>query len=66
MNYFKKNIVNLQWHNSIWASLVAQKLKNLPIIQEAWVQSLGQEDPLEKGMSITPVFLPEEFHVERR
>ena len=27
------------------------KLKNLPVIQETWVQSLGQEDPLEKGMA---------------
>ena len=52
MNYFKKNIVNLQLHNSVWASLVAQKLKNLPAIQEAWVQSLDQEDPLDKGVSI--------------
>ena len=30
------------------ASLVAQTVKNLPAIQEAWVQSLDQEDPLEK------------------
>ena len=33
------------------ASLVAQVVKNLPAIQETWVRSLGQEDPLEKGMS---------------
>ena len=32
-----------------WASLVAQLVKNLPAIQEIWVQSLGWEDPLEKG-----------------
>ena len=32
-----------------WASLVAQLVKNLPEIQETWVQSLGWEDPLEKG-----------------
>ena len=30
---------------------VAQMLKNLPAIQEAWVQSLGQEGPLQKGMA---------------
>ena len=30
--------------------LVAQIVKNLPAVQEAWVQSLGQEEPLEKGM----------------
>ena len=33
------------------ASLVAQLVKNLPVMQETWVQSLGQEDPLEKGMA---------------
>ena len=32
-----------------WASLVAQTVKNLPAVQETWVQSLGWEDPLEKG-----------------
>ena len=30
---------------------MAQTLKNLPTMQEAWIQSLGQEDPLEKGMA---------------
>ena len=33
----------------LWASLVAQLLKNPPAIQETWVQSLGWEYPLEKG-----------------
>ena len=33
----------------LWASLVAQLVKNLPAMQETWVQSLGWEDPLEKG-----------------
>ena len=32
-----------------WASLVAQLVKNPPAKQETWVQSLGWEDPLEKG-----------------
>ena len=27
---------------------VAQKVKRLPAIQETWVRSLGQEDPLQK------------------
>ena len=31
-------------------SLVAQTVKNVPAMQETWVSSLGQEDPLEKGM----------------
>ena len=34
----------------IWASLVAQRIKRLPTMRETWVQSLGQEDPLEKEM----------------
>ena len=33
------------------ASLVAQKVKNLPPMQETQVRSLGQEDPLEKGLA---------------
>ena len=32
-----------------FSSLVAQTVKNLPAVQETWVQSLGGEDPLEKG-----------------
>ena len=34
-----------------WASLVAQLVKNPPGMWEIWVQSLGWEDPLEKGMA---------------
>ena len=34
----------------IWASLVAQMVKNLPAMWGTWVRSLGWEDPLEKGM----------------
>ena len=34
-----------------WASLVAHTVKNLPAMQESWVQSLGQEDPLKKEMA---------------
>ena len=30
---------------------MAQVVKNLPAMQETWVQSLGWEDPLEKGMA---------------
>ena len=33
------------------ASLVAQKIKNLPAMRQISVQSLGQKDPLEKGMA---------------
>ena len=34
-----------------WDSLVVQMVKSLPVIQETRVQSLGQEDPLEKKMA---------------
>ena len=37
-----------QCHPLPGASLGAQKVKNLPGVQETWVRSLGQEDPLEK------------------
>ena len=33
------------------ASLIAQSVKNLPAMQEAWVPSLGGEDPLVKGLA---------------
>ena len=35
----------------MWASLVAQPVKNMLTMQEIQAQSLGQEDPLEKGMA---------------
>ena len=34
-----------------YGSQVAQRVKNLPAMQETQVQSLGWEDPLEKGMA---------------
>ena len=40
-----------------WASLVAQLVKNPPAVQETWVQSLGREDPLEKGKAAHPSIL---------
>ena len=43
-------------------SLVVHMVKNLPAMQETWVQSLGWEDPLEKKWQPTPVFLPGEPH----
>ena len=37
--------------STLWASLVAQMVKNLPSTQETWVQPLGWEDSLEKRMA---------------
>ena len=51
--------VNFYHH---WAFLMAQMVNNLPAVQETWVQSLGREDPLEKGLAATSVFLPGDFH----
>ena len=45
-----------------WASLVAQLVKNLPAMWKTRVQSLGWEDPLEKEMATTLVFLPGKSH----
>ena len=54
---------NFQWFSSLpsefsyilyynfWASLVAQTVKNPPVIWETWVQSPGWEDPLEEVMA---------------
>ena len=38
-------------HQDTRASLMAQMVKNLPLMQETWVQSLGWEDPREEGMA---------------
>ena len=47
------------------ASLVAQMVKNLPVIQETQVQSLGWEDPLEKEMATNSNILAWRFHGQR-
>ena len=41
---------------------MAQLVKNLPTMLETLVRSQGQEDPLEKEMVMTPVFLPGKSH----
>ena len=38
-------------NNTIYAFLVSQMVKNLPVMQETWVQSLGQKGLLEKEMA---------------
>ena len=43
--------------------MVAQMVKHLPAMQETWVRSLGQEDPLEKGMALKYSCL--ENHMDR-
>ena len=48
-----------------WASLVTGMVKNLPVMQETWIRTLGQEDPLKKEWQPTPVILPGVFHGKR-
>ena len=45
-------------------SLVTQTVKNLPVMQETQVLSLDWQDPLEKGLQPTPVFLLGESQTE--
>ena len=45
---FSSSLKNLEGG---WASLVAQRVKHPPAMQETWVQFLGQENPLEKEMA---------------
>ena len=52
------------WFSYEGASLVAQRLKNLPAMQETQVWSLGQKDNPGEG-NRNPVFLPGEFHAQR-
>ena len=50
---------------TLWVSLMAQTVKNLPAMEEKYVQSLGWEDLVEEGMAIHPVFLPVDPHGQR-
>ena len=64
--YHHKTIRFNKWHLRYYilipttnyrTSLIAQWVKNPPAMQETWVQSLGQEDPLEKEMATHSSFL---------
>ena len=58
---WEAHIYILKWINYmytyIWASLVAQLVKNLPTMQETQVRSLGWEIPWRRAWQCTPVFL---------
>ena len=53
------------FHFTSLSRTVAQIVKNSPVMQETWVQPLGQEDPLEEGMTTHYTILPGEFHGQR-
>ena len=46
-----RTLVSYLTSTGVTASLVAQMVKRLRVMRETWVQSLGQEDPLEKEMA---------------
>ena len=52
-------IFNFLFYNSFPAGSAS---KDLPMMQKTWVQSLGWEDPLEKGIATHSSILPGEFH----
>ena len=65
--YRAKDIANFsqRYINQDWTSRVAQMVRNPPVMWETWVQSLGQEESLEKAWQPTPVFLSGESHGQR-
>ena len=50
----------------VGASLVAQKVKNLPAVQETWVSPWIEKIPWRREWLPSPEFLPGEFHGQRR
>ena len=56
---------HFHFHLNVWASLVAQKVKNPPAMWETWVWSMGWEDPLEKGMATHSSILAWRIHMDR-
>ena len=50
-NWHTLILLSFASHCKDWACLVAQPVKNPPAVWETWVQSLGWEGPLEKGMA---------------
>ena len=51
MSFYRKFLFTADFKSFHRACLVAQSVKNLPAVQETWVQPLGREDPLEKEMA---------------
>ena len=45
--------------------LITQIIRNLPAMWETWIQSMGEEDSLEKEISTHPVFLPRKSQGQR-
>ena len=60
------NIYILMDLSLLWASLVAQMVRNLPAMWETWVLSLGWEDLLEEGMTTHSSILAWRIPMDRR
>ena len=58
-------VTELNWTGLLGPFLVAQTLRNLPAIQEIWVWSMGQADPLEKKMATHSSILAWRIHGQR-
>ena len=61
----KVKTVNITYIYPLRAFLVVQTVKILPAMQEAWVQSLGQKDPLQKEKATHSSILAWEIHRQR-
>ena len=52
MDFSSENVILIRANLiGLWASLMAQLVKNPPAMRETWVRFLGWEDPLEEGKS---------------
>ena len=49
----------------LFENMVAQRVTHLPTMQESWIQSLGQEDLLEKEMATHSSILARRIHLDR-
>ena len=60
-----KSVLELGQDRLTWAPLVTWMVENLPAMKETWVQTLGQEDPLEEGMATHSSILTWRIPVDR-
>ena len=60
------SLSSFQAYRTLWLTIVtAQAVKNLPVMLETQVRSLGRKDPLEEGLATYSVFLSGESHGQR-
>ena len=59
------DVKEYEYFNRSTLTLVAQTVKNLPTMQETWIQSLGYEEPLEEVMATHSSILAWRIHMDR-